>query len=264
MHLLDRYQTGASLVHRRDPRVKVVTALLVILSTALLPDGAWPAFLLTFGLLMLAGVVAGLGPGFAVRRSLLAAPFALAAVTVIVTLPGQPLAVWAVGPWTLTPTDAGLIRFLSIVARSLLSVQAAILLTATTPFPDLLHAFRHLRVPPLIVAIIALMYRYLFVLADEAARLLRARAARSARPAGGGGGGTVLWRASVAGHLAGQLFLRGYERSERVHGAMLARGYTGEFRTLTVHAMRRADWIWLTLVVVAVGAIQGVGRVIGR
>jgi cobalt/nickel transport system permease protein len=264
VHHLDRYQAGDSPVHRLDPRVKVGVALLVILSNALLPDGAWPAFLLTFGLVLLAGTVAGLGPWFAVRRSFVALPFALAAVSVIVAMPGQPLAAWAVGPWTLVPTDAGLIRFASIVARSLLSVQAAILLTATTPFPDLLHALRHLRVPPIIVAIIAFMYRYLFVLTDEAARLLRAREARSARPAGGGGGGTVLWRAGVAGHLAGQLFLRGYERSERVHGAMLARGYTGELRTLTSHAMQRADWVCAALAVAAVAAIQIVGRLVGR
>jgi cobalt/nickel transport system permease protein len=87
------------------------------------------------------------------------------------------------------------------------------------------------------------MYRYLFVLADETMRLLRARDARSARPPGGGGGGTVLWRASVAGHMVGQLFLRSYERSDRVYNAMLARGYRGYIQTLNPHLIRPADWL---------------------
>ncbi len=111
--------------------------------------------------------------------------------------------------------------------RSWLSVQMAILLTATTAFPDLMHALRHLRVPRLLVAIVSLMYRYLFVLTDETARLLRAREARSARVAGRRGGGTLAWRARVAGNMAGQLFLRSYEaqrpRLQRYAGARLHR-----------------------------------------
>jgi cobalt/nickel transport system permease protein len=243
MQALDRYQVGDSFVHRRDPRLKVVVTVAFILAVALLPDGAWPAFLLAWAAALVAGAAAGLGPWFAPRRSVVALPFALAAVTLIFTLPGRPVGAWTLGSWTLVATDAGLTRFASIVARSLVSVQMAILLTATTPFPDLIHALGHLRLPPVLVAIIAFMYRYLFVLADEAERLLRARAARSARPAGGGGGGTLAWRARVAGAMAGQLFVRGYERSERVYGAMLARGYTGQQRTLRPHAMRRADWL---------------------
>jgi cobalt/nickel transport system permease protein len=243
MQALDRYQAGDSVVHRRDPRLKVVVTVAFILAVALLPDGAWPAFLLAWAVAPLVGLAAGLGPWFATRRSFVALPFALAAVTVIVTLPGQPVGSLTLGPWTLVATDAGLTRFASIVVRSLASVQLALLLTATTPFPDLIHALGHLRLPPVLVAIIAFMYRYLFVLVDEAERLLRARAARSARPATGGGGGTLAWRARVAGAMAGQLVVRGYERSERVHAAMLARGYTGQLRALRPHAMRRLDWL---------------------
>jgi cobalt/nickel transport system permease protein len=119
----------------------------------------------------------------------------------------------------------------------------AILLTVTTPFPDLMHGLRHLRVPGLLVAIIGFMYRYLFVLADEATRLLRARAARSAAPAEGRAGGTVVWRARVAGSMVGQLFLRSYERNERVYNAMLARGYQGQLLTMSPHVMTPRDWL---------------------
>ena len=73
-------------------------------------------------------------------------------------------------------TDRGLLRLAEILAKSLLSVQAALVLVRTTPFHDLLWALRGLGLPRLLVAVVGLMYRYLFVLADEAGRLLRARA----------------------------------------------------------------------------------------
>jgi cobalt/nickel transport system permease protein len=263
-HTLDRYQAGASLVHRLDPRVKVIVTILFIVSNVALPDGAWLAFLLAWGTLIIGSALASLGYGYLLRRSFVALPFALAAVTAIFALPGQPLFVWSLGPWRRVATDAGLIRFTSIVVRSWLSVQMAILLTTTTQFPDLLHALRHLRVPKLLVAIVSFMYRYLFVLIDEAGRLLRAREARSARVAPGSGGGSLTWRARIAGHMAGQLFLRSYERSDRVYNAMLARGYAGQFLTLNPHVMRPRDWTALVLVVVGLLVVQLVGRTLGQ
>ncbi|HEU5102724.1 MAG TPA: cobalt ECF transporter T component CbiQ [Roseiflexaceae bacterium] len=259
-HTLDRYQAGVSLVHRLDPRVKVIVTILFIVSNVALPDGAWLAFLLAWWLLIASSWLAGLGYGYLLRRSFVALPFALAAITAIFTIPGQPLFAWMLGSWHLTITDAGLIRFVSIVVRSWLSVQMAILLTATTQFPDLMHALRHLRVPKLLVAIVSFMYRYLFVLIDEAARLLRAREARSARSTAGAGGGSIAWRARVAGNMAGQLFLRSYERSDRVYNAMLARGYAGQFLTINPHIMRRRDWAVLLLAGVVLLIVQLVGR----
>ena len=257
----DRFRSGESLIHRLDPRVKVVVTVLFIVSNVLLPDGAWSAFVLAWGLILVTSVLAELGVGYAFKRSFVALPFALAAVTAVFAIPGRPLAAWTLGPWDLVVTDAGLIRFVSIVIRSWLSVQMAILLTATTQFPDLMHALRHLRVPQLIVAIVSFMYRYLFVLSDEAMRLLRAREARSARLAEGGGGGSILWRAQVAGNMAGQLFLRSYERSDRIYNAMLARGYTGTYLTLNPHVMRSHDWLIGAVALILMGLLQVVGRV---
>jgi cobalt/nickel transport system permease protein len=262
MHVntFDRYQTGESLIHLLDPRVKVVVTVLFILSNVLLPDGAWLAFLLAWGAVLLISALAELGLGYAFKRSFVALPFALAAVSVIFNLPGQPLVAWELGPWRLVATDAGMFRFASIVVRTWLSVQMAILLTATTRFPDLLHALHHLHVPQLLVAIISFMYRYLFVLTDEVTRLLRAREARSARLETGGGGGSVTWRARVSGNMVGQLFLRSYERSDRVYNAMLARGYSGQFLTINPHVMRATDWTTGALAVIILLLLQVVGR----
>lgn len=257
---IDRYQVGTSRIHRLDPRVKVAVTLLFIVSNVLLPDGAWLAFAAAWGCVVAVSLLAGLGLAYPLTRSFVALPFALVAVSAVFALPGRPILAVTLGPWDLVATDAGLVRFASIVVRSWLSVQMAIVLTATTRFPDLLHALRHLRLPPLIVAIVSFMYRYLFVLIEEATRLLRAREARSARPAAGGGGGSLPWRARVAGNMAGQLFLRSYERSDRVYQAMLARGFRGEFLTINPHVMHPADWAALLVSMLTLVLLQALAR----
>jgi cobalt/nickel transport system permease protein len=258
--LFDRYESGKSFIHRLDPRVKVVITLVFILSNVLLPDGAWVALLLSWIFVLVASTSAGLGPVYAVKRSFVALPFFLAAVSAIFAVPGRPIGSLEVGPWQLVATQAGLIRFGSIVARSWISVQMAILLTATTQFPDLVHALRHLHVPQVLVSIIAFMYRYLFVLSDEAMRLLRAREARSAQPIKGNSR-SLGWRARVAGNMAGQLFLRSYERSDRVYAAMQARGYSGQLLTINPHEMHARDWILGTLAVILLLLLQLIARI---
>jgi len=260
-NIFDRYLAGQSLIHRLDPRLKLVASVLFILSNVLLPDGAWLAFLLSLALILLIAWKSGIGVAYTLKRSFVALPFFLAAITAIFALPGRTLAVWDLGPWHLVATDTGLLRFVSVVIRSWLSVQVAIILIATTQFPDLMHAMRHLHVPAVLIAVISFMYRYLFVMANEAMRLMRAREARSARPAGGGGGGSILWRAKVAGNMAGQLFLRSYERSERVYNAMLSRGYQGQVLTLNPHTLQTRDWLLGLCVLVILACLQVLGRV---
>lgn len=259
MHLntFDHYQQSSTWVHNLDPRVKVLVAILFIVSTTLLPDGAWLAYLLSWVLVMIIGLAAHIRPWFLIKRSLLVLPFILAAVTVAFTLPGT--VVWH-GPLGLTISDAGLVRFLSILCRAWISVQMAVLLTATTRFPDLLHALRHLRIPAIFVSILAFMYRYLFVLADEVARLMRARAARSAKLPGQHAGRSVWWRAAVAGQMVGQLLVRSMERSDRVYQAMLARGYQGELLTMNPHVMVSFDWLVLSTALLGLLLLQAAAR----
>lgn len=256
----DRFHETESRLHRLDPRVKVVVTVLFILSNALLPDGAWAALGLAWIILLWANQLSNLGVDFSFRRSFVALPFALAAVSAIFSPLGNQLAEWHVGPLVLIPTDYGLIKFASILVRSWLSVQAAILLVSTTRFPDMIHAFEHLRVPGILTTIVAFLYRYLFVLTDEVMRLLRARQSRSAASPGQRSGRSVLWRAKVTGGMAGQLFLRSYERSDRIYNAMLARGYTGQLRTLNPHILRASDWRIGALAIGILLLLQIIGR----
>ncbi len=156
------------------------------------------------------------------------------------TRSGEPLGTVALGPLTVTISGEGLRLFATIAAKSWVSVQAALLLAFTTPVPELIEALRRLRLPGLLVTTIGFMVRYLTVLGDEAARMNRARAARSADPTGRGGG-SVRWRATVTGHMVGTLFLRSYERSERIYAAMLARGFEGTLLRLPGRALEPAD-----------------------
>jgi len=102
-------------------------------------------------------------------------------------------------------------------------------------------------VPRLLVAVFGLMWRYLFVMADEALRLIRARTARSghADQPGLKPGGSLAWRGKVAGGMAGSLFLRAIERSDRIYMAMVARGYNGEVRSFALTRLRPVDWLIL-------------------
>jgi cobalt/nickel transport system permease protein len=262
MHIntFDHFQNLESPIHRLDPRVKVIVTILFILSNVLMPDGAWLSFVLSWLVLVCFSIIARLNIKFILTRSLVALPFAMAAITAIFSIPGTGVFEFDLGPWHLIATDAGMIRFASIVIRSWISIQMAIILTAATPFPDLIHALRHLKVPNLLVAVISFMYRYLFVLSDEVVRLLRAREARSASGTNVRVGGSLRWRAKVAGSMAGQLFLRSYERSERVYNAMLARGYDGTLLTLNPHIMRKMDWVLGALAVTLIALLQWVSR----
>lgn len=260
-HAFDHYHYRDSRIHQLDPRIKILVTVGYILSNALLPDGSWLAFALAWLLVLIINDLADVGLGFSLKRSFIALPFALVAFSAIFSPLGNPLAEWDLGFFTLVPTDFGLIRFFSIMVRSWLSVQMAILLVATTQFPDLIHAFEHLRLPRTLTTIIAFLYRYLFVLSNEALRILRARDARSAGLPGVKSGGTLPWRIKTTGSMAGQLFLRSYERSDRIYNAMISRGYAGHIRTLNPHLMDRNDWFVLGLSVVFLLFIQFVGWV---
>jgi cobalt/nickel transport system permease protein len=256
----DRYHEKESFLHRLDPRVKVVVTVAFILSNALLPDGAWIAFGFSWLFLLFANLLSNLGIGFTLKRSLIALPFTLIAITILFSMPGRPLSTFHFLMWSFTITDMGLLRFVSILIRSWLSVQMAILLVASSSFPDIIHALEHLKVPAILTTIIAFLYRYLFVLANEVFRLMRARESRAAAMPGKRSGGSLAWRAGVAGHMAGQLFLRSYERSDRVYNAMLARGYAGHMETINPHELRRRDYLTAALALIAILIFQLVGR----
>lgn len=245
-------------MHQLDPRLKVILTISFILAVTLTPEGSWGSYAAFLGLILFSSHLSNLGWTFAARRAFIALPFALAALALPFSIPGPPAFTLPILGWT--ASLPGLIRFVSILLRMWVAVQAAILLTATTRFPDLLWSLAALRVPLSLIWIIGFMYRYLFVLADEALRMVRARAARSAaskseaRP-------SLLWRSRVTGSMIGALFLRSIERSERVYAAMRSRGYDGHPRPLKAFQMRTTDWAVFSVSAIALGVTLSAGYV---
>lgn len=239
INLVDQYLHRESIIHRLDPRVKVLLVMLYITAVGLLPEGQWYGFILYFLLLIIFITASEVHFFSIIKRSFVALPFILAAIAVLFTTPGTEWFKLPFVGWTIS--ESGAIRFLSILFRAWLAVQTAIVLTMTTRVPDLFWSLSALKLPSSLVAIISFMYRYLFVLANEALRMMRARSARSPRlpntpkP-------SFFWQGRVTGSMVGSLFIRSLERSERVYSAMLSRGYDGRVLILRRYKMNRIDW----------------------
>jgi cobalt/nickel transport system permease protein len=238
MALVERYAERESAVHRASARVKVAATVGYIFAVTATPEGAWGALVLLALPLFTVMALARLGPVFVLRRTFLALPFVLVALPLVFTRPGEPLFTLPVLGWSGTREGAEAVA--TIMARSWIAVAAAVLLTATTSVTDLLQAIRSLGLPRLLVSTVAFTYRYVFVLGDEAARMMRARESRSAALPGRAAGRSVWWRGRILGYMVGSLFVRSLERSERVHAAMQARGYDGEVRILRLAPPLRA------------------------
>jgi cobalt/nickel transport system permease protein len=237
---LEPYRVANSLIHRLDARLKLLATLAFVLAVTAMPARAWPALALLGTLGWAAVLASGIPVPYALKRSGIALPFAvIAGISLPFTQAGETLWTTHLFAWTLTVTDQGLWMFLSLIVKAWLSVLVSALLVATTPFPYLLQAMRRLHIPAILVTILSFTYRYLFVLVEEALRLHTAREARSAGP-----GGSLLWRAKVLGGMIGSLFIRSYERSERIYQAMLSRGYAGQLQTMTQLAWQARD-TWL-------------------
>lgn len=265
VHFLDPYRPRPSLIHRLDPRVKLVLTLAFIFTTALMPMGVWPVYVLLFSIVLSVELLSELGVGYVLKRASLVLPFVLAALPVLATTRGAPILTVPAGSWTLTVTLEGAERFAGIAVKSWLSVQTAIILASSTPFPDLLVAMRAVGIPRLLVAIVGLAWRYLFVMADEALRLMRARDARSGYSAQPGtrAGGSIAWRARVTGGMAGNLFLRSFERADRIYAAMLSRGYDGEARALPSPPVTPEQWLIVGMGLGALGLLLAGGYLLG-
>jgi cobalt/nickel transport system permease protein len=221
-------------IHRLDPRAKLIGLAGVTLVAVSAPLRAWPAYAACAVVLIMIAAVARVHPRTLWTRARVVLPLVLfVAVFVPFVREGDPV---DLGPFTVS--EQGLATFATVGAKAILGTLSAVLLGATTSFPDVLHALERLRAPRLLVLIAAFMYRYLFVIVEEVARMRAALAARGYAP-------RHALQAAAIGRVATALFLRTYERAERVHLAMLARGWNETMPRLNVLVFRRADTLFL-------------------
>lgn len=219
--VLERWSRGSSFLHRRDARAKIL-ALLVFLTVVAVSSRAFQPLALVFLAMLLAAAISAHLPVMGVlRRAAVVLPFSL-------TFAGIS---WLSGD----PRRAAL-----LVEKSYLSALAALLLVATTPLPQLLRGLDWLGVPGFLLMVAQFLYRYLFVITEQAHRMRLAGLCRGGFKRGGRG-----FRAA-AGAL-GVLFARSYERAESIHRAMVSRGFQGHFRLLSTPRFRLADAAFLCL-----------------
>lgn len=200
-----------SLGRRWPPRLKLLLALGMLLVGSLLSIERWPLAAALFAVQLLGYRLARIPWGYVLKRLAAFLPFAL---VFAVSLPAS------------QGFDRGWNLAATVLLRAVLAFLSVLWLAGVLQFSQLLVALRQCRVPELLVALLAFMYRYLFLLRDEVATM---RAARQARTFGRM---TLRNRWKIAAQLIGMLLIRGLRRAERVHRAMSARGYSGEVRLL--------------------------------
>jgi cobalt/nickel transport system permease protein len=207
---LDRYAALSSALHRIAPRRKILACLVLVIFVVLTRLPQWPLFVAEAAVALGCYRAARL-PWFYLAQRLAAALPLLGLLAL-----SLPLSRGFAGGWQAAA---------ELIIRASIALAMLVTLVATTPFSQLLRALRQLRVPAVLVAVLAFMYRYSFVLSDELERMRRARRARTFCP-------SVWSELAALGSFAGVLFVRAFERSERVYAAMCARGWRGDVTRL--------------------------------
>ncbi len=221
---------GHSALHKLAPEVKIAAMLGGILAIVLTPREQFWAFGV-YGLIVI--LLLGIGEiplGFYLRRVLIEVPFVLFAVF-LPFLGSEPTTTFG----GLELSIEGSWAAWNILAKATLGVSLSIILAATTEIPHILKGLERLRVPTLMIAIAGFMIRYLDVVTSE---LQRARIAMTAR----GHDARWFWQARPLATSAGAMFIRAYERGERIHHAMLARGFTGSMPLIDAPGVERTRW----------------------
>ncbi len=237
-------------VHRLPPEVKIVATLLFTVIVVLTPREDFAAFGGYAVLIALVAAAARVRPGWLARRATIELPFVLLAVALPFAGHGERVT------WLgMSLSVDGLYGAWNIAVKGTLGVLASLLLAGTTTMRDLILGLDRLRVPSIFTQIATFMLRYLDVLAEDARRMRIARLSRGYDP-------RFLWQVKAFAVSIGALFLRAFERGERVYLAMLARGYTGRLPRAGHEPASARQWLASALLPLAAAGIA-VATVLG-
>ncbi|MEU8662167.1 cobalt ECF transporter T component CbiQ [Actinoplanes philippinensis] len=232
-----------SRVHRLSPEVKIVATLLFTIVVVVTPREEFAAFAGYAVLIALVAVLARVPAGWLLKRSAIELPFVLLAV--VLPFAGHGARVDWLG---MSLSIDGLYGAWNIAAKGTLGVLASLLLAATTTMRDLILGLDRLRCPTVITQIMTFMLRYVDVLIDDARRMRIARLSRGYDP-------RFLWQVKAFAVGVGALFLRSYERGERVYLAMLSRGYAGRMPSPGDATAPAREWALSSVLPVAAAGI---------
>ena len=220
-----------SIVHSLPSHLKIIAVLLFILVVVSTPITYWPAFVIFLALVVAAATAGKISILTLSKRALIEVPFIFFAVLMPFFGTGER---FELGPFNLY--REGLLAGLSIVAKGTLGVLSAVILSTTTTAREILRGLERLRLPTIMVQIASFMLRYVNVISDEMERMKIARQSR-----GFDATGVKHWK--VIATSAAALFIRSYERGERVHLAMLSRGFDGELPHTEVKSVGARAWL---------------------
>ncbi|TQS43601.1 cobalt ECF transporter T component CbiQ [Cryptosporangium phraense] len=240
-HAHPLHRPGSTRVHRLSPDIKIVAALAFVISVVATPREAVWAFGLYALLLAAVAATARIPARWLASRGVIEAPFVVLAV-LLPFLEGGPRTILGL-------SEPGLWAGWNIVAKGTLGVVASLLLAATTSGRDLLLGLQRLRTPAPIVQIATFMLRYIDVIAANARAMRVARLSRCHDP-------RFLWQVRAFATSIGSLFLRSYERGERVYVAMLSRGYTGSLPSGVAERPAPRDWATALTIPAAAAAVS--------
>lgn len=231
LHHHHLYRPGETVVHRLAPQCKLVAVLAFVLIVVSTPRTAFWAFGVYACLLGIVAAVARVPLTVIVRRMVVEVPFVAFAVLLPFVSRGDRVDVLGIAL-----SESGLLGAWNILVKGSLGVIASILLAATTEPRSLLLGLERLRMPQLMVQIMQFMFRYAEVVGGEMHRMRIARESRGFQ-------GRNLRHIRVVAQSAGALFIRSYERGERVHLAMLSRGYAGTMPAIIDVRARASAWV---------------------
>jgi len=244
----ETFALGDSPMHRLDPRVKIVLGTGFAFTVAL-ASSFWALFA-ALGAALILMAFSGLDVVSVLKRLALVNGFILFFWLVLpVTVSGEPFIQF--GPITLT--RQGILLSAQITVKSNAILISLIALLSTSSISTLGHALNQLKVPDKLVILLLLTFRYIFVLEQEYRRLRRAIQIRGFKP------GTNLHSYRTYAYLIGMLFVRAAARADRVHQAMLCRGFQGKFHSLRIFSVGSSDIFWTAAVgimIAAVGALE--------
>ena len=238
--LVEPFATGDSLLHHADPRARLAAVLLFSIPVALLRS-TWAAAA-ALGIAFLLLVLARLDLKKVFARLVLVNVFiGFLWLFLPFSTPGN--TVFTLGP--LEATREGVLLAWLITLKSNAVVSAFLALAATIPMQSMGRALQQFRVPEKLCHLLLFTHRYVHVIRSEYDKMSRAARLRGFKP------GTNTHTYRTYAHLVGMLLVRSWDRAERVHKAMLCRGFTGRFYSLATFTMRRGDWLLLAAMFLA-------------
>lgn len=238
------YHEGGSAVHRLPAEIKIVALVVFVLAVVATPREVFWPFGIYALIILIVWSVARIPLRWILPRMLIEVPFLVLAVLLPFTEGGRRIEVMG-----LSLSVAGLYAAWGIVIKGTLGVAASLTIAATTSARELPLALSRLGVPALVTSVLVLMVRYIDVLGAEAGRMRMARISRGDSP-------RTLYQAGAIAKSVGALFLRSYERGERVYLAMLSRGYDGNVPSLVLGGATAAPArVWTLAMSPAVAAV---------